>query len=312
MTRLASEFGGLTKSDQDPPAAEGIDIRALGRAVWRAKAWILGLAVGAGALTFIVLSMLRPLYTSEARILIQDDASTLAQSALGAEAVQSQVQAIASRDLAVDVIKALDLTSNPAFAEDAGTSAVARLWRGLGLGRGVERSAEDNAVETFAEHLAVYPLASSGVVAIDYTSGDSALAAQVANKLADVYIAWQRQAALDQIKDANAWLNAQIEVLRSKLAEAEAALQEFKASGSSGDEIKLRALEGEANAERKLLESYLARSRDASARHALGAVPAQASIVSPAHVAMLPSFPQRGPISLLVAGDMEAGSDRRR
>ena len=291
----------MTKSDQDPPAAEGIDIRALGRVAWRAKAWILGLAVGAGALTFIVLSLMRPLYTSEARILIQDDASTVTQSALDAQAVQSQVQAIASRELAVEVIKALDLTSNPAFAADAGTSAVARWWRGLGLGRGAERSAEDIAVETFAEHLAVFPLATSGVVAIDYTSGDSGLAAQVANKLADVYIAWQRQAALEQTKDATAWINAQIEVLRPKLAEAEAAVQQFKASGSSGAEIKLRALEGEVQAERDLLESYLARYRDASARHAMGAVPAQAAIVSRAHVAMLPSFPQRGLISLLVA-----------
>ena len=290
----------MTKSDQDPPAAEGIDIRALGRAVWRAKAWILGLAVGAGALTFIVLSLLRPLYTSEARILIQDDASTAMQRGLDAQAVQSEVQAIASRDLAVEVIKALDLTRNTAFAEDASTGAVARWWRGLG--RGADRSEEDNAIGTFAEHLAVFPLASSSVIAIDYTSGDSALAAQVANKLADVYIAWQRQAALEQTKDATAWLNAQIEVLRPKLAEAEAAVDRFKASGSSGAEFKLRALEDEAKAERELLESYLARYRAASARHAMGALPAQAAIVSRAHVAMLPSFPQRGPISLLAAG----------
>ena len=69
MRRPASEFGGLTKSDQDPPVTEDNDVRALGRALWRAKGWILGLAVGAGAVTFIVLSMLRPLYTSEARIL---------------------------------------------------------------------------------------------------------------------------------------------------------------------------------------------------------------------------------------------------
>ena len=211
------------------------------------------------------------------------------------------MQAITSRDLAVEVIKALDLTNNPAFAEDAGTSAVGRLLRGLGLGRGAERSEEDKAVNTFAEHLAVFPLAKSSVVAIDYTSGDSGLAAQIANKLADVYIAWQRQAALEQTKDATAWLNAQIEVLRPKVAEAEAAVQQFKASGSSGAEIKLRALEGEAKAERDLLESYLARYRDASARHDMGAVPAQAAIVSRAHASILPSFPQRGPISLLVA-----------
>ena len=297
----ASEFGGLTKSDQDPPVTEDIDVRALGRALWRAKGWILGLAVGAGAVTFIVLSMLRPLYTSEARILIGGDDSTLTQRALDAQAVQSQVQAITSRDLAVEVIKALDLTNNPAFAEDAGASPVGRLLRGVGLGRGSERSEEDKAANTFAEQLSVFPLAKSSVVAIDYTSGDSGLAAQIANKLADAYIAWQRQAALEQTKDATAWLNAQIEVLRPKVAEAEAAVEQFKASGSSGGEIKLRALEGEAKAERDLLESYLARYRDASAGHDLGAVPTQAAIVSRAHASILPSFPQRGPISLLVA-----------
>ena len=79
--------------------------------------------------------MLRPLYTSEARILIQDDASTVTQRVLDAQAVQSQVQAIASRDLAVEVIKALDLTNNPAFAEDAGASAVGRCVARLGTGQ---------------------------------------------------------------------------------------------------------------------------------------------------------------------------------
>jgi uncharacterized protein involved in exopolysaccharide biosynthesis len=64
-------------------------------------------------------------------------------------------------------------------------------------------------------------------------------------------------------------------------------------------EIKLRALEREAKANRDLLESYMARYRDASARHDMGAVPAQAAIVSRAHASVLPSFPKRGPLSLL-------------
>ena len=291
----------MTKSDQDPPLTEDIDIRALGRALWRAKGWILGLAIGAGAVTFIVLSMMRPLYTSEVRILIQDDNSTVTQRVLDEQAVQSQVQAITSRDLAVQVIKALDLTNNPAFAKDASMSAIGGFLRSLGLGRGSERSEEEKAVDTFAEHLSVFPLDKSSVVAVDYTSGDTGLAAQIANKLADVYIAWQREAALEQTKDATAWLNARIEVLRPKVAEAEAAVEQFKASGLSGTEIKLRALEGEAKAERDLLESYLARYRDASARHDMGAVPAQAAIVSRAHASILPSFPKPGPISLLLA-----------
>ena len=126
------------------------------------------------------------------------------------------MQVITSRDLAVEVIKALDLTNNPAFAKDAGMNVVGRFLRSLGLGRGSERSEEEKAANTFAEHLSIFPLAKSSVIAIDYTSGDLGLAAQIANKLADVYIAWQREAALEQTKDATAWLSAQIDVLRPR------------------------------------------------------------------------------------------------
>jgi Mrp family chromosome partitioning ATPase len=87
--------------------------------------------------------------------------------------------------------------------------------------------------------------------------------------------------------------------LRNSLNDAKA-----QASGQSDAEIKLRALEREAKSNRDLLESYLARYRDASARHDMGAVPAQAAIVSRAHASILPSFPKRGPLTLLVIAAM--------
>ena len=128
----------MTPSRNADPVAQDIDLPTLGRALWRAKAAILGLAIGAGVLTFVVLSMMRPLYTSEARILIQNDELTYARPAgddgrnpqqvvLDEQAVQSQVQVLTSRDLAVEVIKALDLTNNPEFAKDAGTNALTRF-----------------------------------------------------------------------------------------------------------------------------------------------------------------------------------------
>ena len=49
------------------------------------------------------------------------------------------------------------------------------------------------------------------------------------------------------------------------------------------------------------MESYLARYRDASARHDMGSVPAQATIVSRAHASILVSFPKKVPMSLLAA-----------
>lgn len=443
----------MTKSHKHRPVTEDIDFATLGRAVWRAKGWIAGLAILAGIVTFVGLSMMRPLFTSEARILIQNDESAFTRPesdpvrdqqvvALDEQAVQSQVQVLTSRDLAVEVVKALDLTNNPEFAKDAGVSLLRRFLNRMGLGRGSPHSEEEKAATAFAEHLSVFQLTKSSVIAVEYTSGDSPLAAEAANKLADAYINWQRDAKLEQTKDATAWLSTQIEVLRAKVAESEAAAGQFRSSqglfagsnnvtlnaqqlselnsqvilanaqkseaeararlikqmladngdinatpevlkseligrlidqrvqvqrqlaelsatlmpshprikqltseladvrsqirdeaakivkgleneaavasareaslrnslndwktqtsGQSEAEIKLRALEREAKANRDLLESYLARYRDASARHDMGAVPAQAAIVSRAHASVLPSFPKIGPITLLV------------
>jgi uncharacterized protein involved in exopolysaccharide biosynthesis/Mrp family chromosome partitioning ATPase len=450
--RVATEFSQFMPSKTASPAFEDVDLPTLGRALWRAKGWVLGLAIGAGIVTFIGLSMMRPLYTSESRILIENDISAYTRPAgdqgrdqlqtLDEQAVQSQVQVLTSRDLALDVTKALDLPNNPEFAKDAGVSLFKRLMTRMGIGRGSAKSEQEKAADAFEDHLAVYALNKSSVIAVDYTSGDSTLAADAANELAEAYINWQRNAKVEQTKDATTWLSTQIGELRAKVAESEAAVEKFRASsglyagsnnvtlnaqqlselnsqlilaaaqkseaeararlikkmlndngdidatpevlkseliarlieqrvqvqrqlaelsatllpshprikqltselagvrtqikdeankivrgleneaevatvretslrnslndvksqasGQSDSEIKLRALEREAKANRDLLESYLARYRDAAARHDMGSVPANATIVSRAHTSTKPSFPKVGPITLLV------------
>ena len=222
------------------PPVEDIDLGTLGRALWRAKTWIVGLAIGAGVVTFAGLSMVRPLYTSESRILIENDVSPFTRAAtdlgrdqlqaLDEQAVQSQVQVLTSRDLALDVAKSLDLANNPEFANDVGVNLLGRLMSRFGLGRGSEKSVQDKAADAFEEHLTVYALNKSSVIAVDYTSGDPDLAAKTANKLAEAYIDWQLQAKLEQTKDVTTWLNAQIEELRKKVADSEAAAEQFRST----------------------------------------------------------------------------------
>ncbi len=67
---------------------------------------------------------------------------------------------------------------------------------------------------------------------------------------------------------------------------------------ANGDEVELRALEREAKAQREQLESYLGRFREAAARDAASAAPADARVVSRAVVPDLPSFPKKLPIVL--------------
>jgi polysaccharide biosynthesis transport protein len=80
-----------------------------------------------------------------------------------------------------------------------------------------------------------------------------------------------------------------------------AALDQLKrqAASSNGQDVELRALEREAKAQRDLLESYLAKYREATARDNLGALPADARIISRAAVTNTPAFPKKVPIVLI-------------
>lgn len=71
--------------------------------------------------------------------------------------------------------------------------------------------------------------------------------------------------------------------------------QDVVAKGNTS-EVQLRALEREAKSQREQLESYLARYREAAARDAENASPADARVVSRAVVPDLPSFPKKLPI----------------
>jgi succinoglycan biosynthesis transport protein ExoP len=71
------------------------------------------------------------------------------------------------------------------------------------------------------------------------------------------------------------------------------------ASSNNGQDVQLRALEREAKAQRDLLESYLAKYREASARENIEAAPADGRIISRATVSNTPAYPKKLPIVLI-------------
>jgi uncharacterized protein involved in exopolysaccharide biosynthesis len=72
-----------------------------------------------------------------------------------------------------------------------------------------------------------------------------------------------------------------------------------QATSSNGDDVKLRALEREARAERDLLESYLAKYREATTRENIDAAPSDGRIISRAIVSNTPAYPKKLPIVLI-------------
>ena len=80
-----------------------------------------------------------------------------------------------------------------------------------------------------------------------------------------------------------------------------ASLDQLKkqASSSNGQDVQLRALEREAKAQRDLLETYLAKYREATTRETIDTAPAEGRIISRAIVSNMPAYPKKLPIVLI-------------
>jgi polysaccharide biosynthesis transport protein len=72
-----------------------------------------------------------------------------------------------------------------------------------------------------------------------------------------------------------------------------------QASSTNGQDVQLRALDREAKAQRDLLESYLAKYREANTRENIDAAPTDGRIISRAIVSNTPAYPKKLPIVLI-------------
>jgi len=108
-----------------------------------------------------------------------------------------------------------------------------------------------------------------------------------------------------QIRDEAARLARSFEndarIAGARLESLQTSLDQLKqqAASTNGQDVELRALEREAKAQRDLLESYLAKYRETTARDSLGSAPTDTRIISRAVVSNTPYFPKKLPIVLV-------------
>jgi succinoglycan biosynthesis transport protein ExoP len=213
------------------------DLRGLGRALWHKKARILGFTVIAAAGAFVVVNAITPRYNSESRLLLEArenvflraeaDKNQGERNTIDLEAVTSQIQLVLSRDLARKVIQAENLSAIPEF--DPATSPLQGVLSLFGIGR--DRSAmsrEERALEAYYDRLNVSAVEKSRVISIDFSSANPDLAARVANRIAATYLEMQQTAKQDQTRAAGNWLAVEIDKMRTKVAEAEAKVEQYR------------------------------------------------------------------------------------
>ena len=231
---------GLQPRTGEDDAPGSIGQGQIGRVLARRKYLIAGATLGAFLLGLAFVTLARQRYTAEAKVLVENQESYLtkpdkassADSALppDAEAVQSQLQIIQSRDLARRAIKELGLVGNKEFDPSAGGGGtLGRVMVMLGLARNpVDASPEDRVLDSYFEKLAVLSPVKTRILSIEFSSSDPELAARGANTIADIYIDTQSKAKRDAARQIAASLATQIADLKTRLEEAESRAERFR------------------------------------------------------------------------------------
>ncbi len=227
-------------SDVGTTAVRAINISEVLRGMGRRWKMLAAFTLGFAALGLLFILTAKPLYTSEAQILIEyQDSPYTRTPVVGAQQprqiadsdVRSQVAVLKSRDLALQVLKRLKLIGTPEFDS---------LKRGIGPFKKLKilfgfspdprkQTPEQRALEIWYRHLRVYSIPRTKIIIIEFSSSNPETAAAVANTLAEVYVEQTRHAQLEQTGEARQWLKEQIEKLRKKVVESEVAVERFRA-----------------------------------------------------------------------------------
>ncbi len=196
------------------------------------------------------------------RIQLSGSQAVPADAATMSTNVDSQIPVLKSPDIAVPVIKTLNLASRPEFS---GPGMLAKLLRlpAAAPATDAEHSSETSqtVVDAFEQVLDVQRLGLTYVIRIDFRSTSPELAAQVPNLIADTYIHEQQEARYQALRGASDWLQDSIKQLSRKASDAEQAFIDFKTHSdlSKESQATFHELESAAQTYRSLYENFLHR-----------------------------------------------------
>ncbi len=91
---------------------------------------------------------------------------------------------------------------------------------------------EERVLAAYYDRLTAFAIDKSRVITIEFQSADPELAARGANVIAEKYLSLQQVAKQDQARSAGQWLSGELEKLRSKVSEAEAKVEDYRAKSN--------------------------------------------------------------------------------
>jgi capsular polysaccharide biosynthesis protein len=194
--------------------ADDDDLAALGGAVRAALATLLAAALVAGLASVVLLSLLTPEYAARAQIEIVARAGQTATAHLHKEAIATHVRALQSSDFALRLAASLGLAARPEFTgAPTELGPFHRLSRVVGLsGSSAGGGEQDRVLDAYYRRLHVEQVGDAPAIAVEFRSADPSLAAEVANKLVELYRDELGVRAVLETLDGRAGLAAPLEV----------------------------------------------------------------------------------------------------
>ena len=213
-----------------------IDLTRLVSAIRARKGFILLSTVACFAAGLVFVTVSSPRYSAAAKVTLENQESYFTRpekattefttpNIYDPEGVQSEAETVATDELARKAVAKLGLMQRAEFnPEGAGPlSFLTSLLGGHTLG-----DAEDRAAENFLTHLSVGALPKSRVLQFEFWSKDPQLAAEGANTAAALYLDAKADARRNETRSGAQWLSKQIDSLRGKVAEADAAVEAYR------------------------------------------------------------------------------------
>ncbi len=189
------------------------------------RRWKIMAAVAAAVfvLGVVAISFMTPKYTSMAKVRLDPSRNPLStnntaqRAELTPEAIETEVTAIRSLDLARSVVRTYGLARDPEFTE------------GLEGNMGSTESRENLLAAAVLTHLSVDREKLTYVLNVKFTSIDSIKAAKLANAFADGYIERRTGSKVGTAERQSEWFQQRLDELGKQASDAEARAAEFRA-----------------------------------------------------------------------------------
>jgi polysaccharide biosynthesis transport protein len=201
---------------------------------------IASIAALATSLGAFYVHMAPPTYTAESTIVIDPrrvqlfPKATFSEGQIDQAGLESEIELVKSEPVALSTINALGLAKDPEFLSSRGVlgAVLGFASHPFSVGKPTKPLSESEATKValgvLSKNLLVKRVGFSYNLSIQYRSENPKLAVQIANAIAEAYIAEQLEGKYDSTRRATQWLEGRIEELNQKQKVAERVIVDFK------------------------------------------------------------------------------------